>query len=216
MLAAGKWLGKGVSNMDSNAGFEGVELIVGECQEKGFEENDGFPQAGVQIKVIGIDTLPQCRCGQRHPVAELFNGVPGLLRQILDHFLEGADLGQELGTMRKDEETEQSVVPRGALGFDALEILRVERRGVGNSAVVLGVIRQRPQQMREGPGEPGAEIRHDANDLIGHGEPAGTSELHCFIQGNAEYGVAGLEKLDVRIENAGLFNGQPGTPIIFD
>jgi hypothetical protein len=59
--------------------------------------------------------------------------------EVFHHFVECAELVQELGTVREEDAAEERASARGPLTAEALKVGGVKWSGVGDGAVVFGM-----------------------------------------------------------------------------
>jgi len=80
----------------ANGILESSKLAVGEGNQERFENNNGLPQASIQVVVVRIH-LSSCFLGIRgNPRGKVTGGIAEVLAKIVDHFLERAHLMKKL------------------------------------------------------------------------------------------------------------------------
>jgi len=136
--------------------------------------------------------------------------------EILHHFAQGTDLGEKLKTVGEENVAQEAAHAGRFLTLMSLEICRVKRGSVGNSAVVFGVFIEGAKQAPEGSGEQEAKFRGDMDGLQGLAKAPVLAQLESFIERDTKHNVVGFECFDVVAENKFLFSGQPGAPVMFD
>ncbi len=89
-------------------GFLKINKLPGrEHDQEGLKQNNGFPEAGIQVVVPQVHFAPPSLGIRAHPAGEVIGDVPKVPVQILYHFLECADLMKELETVGKQHPVEK-------------------------------------------------------------------------------------------------------------
>ena len=65
-------------HLDSNRSLEAGQLSVRDGDEEGFQQNDGFPEASVEIVVSNVERLPPGGRIYRAPTGNLVRGTTEL------------------------------------------------------------------------------------------------------------------------------------------
>ena len=81
--------------------FKIAKLSGWQHDEEGFEQNYGFPKAGVEVVVAGIHFVPAALRIRVRPAGKMVGDVAKVPIQIFYHFLEGADFMKELKSVGK-------------------------------------------------------------------------------------------------------------------
>ena len=139
-LAEGQLLGLGDSHLSTDSRLEGPYLAIRERHKKGFQQDDGFPQAGIQVVMGGVYRSPFSVAVQRVAVGNVVCRGAKIKIEVIYHLTEGADLVKELGAFAKQDAAPQAIAMCRLLPTGSLEISRVKGSRVGNRAVVFGVL----------------------------------------------------------------------------
>ena len=118
--------------------LEGDDLVVLEDDKERLQKDDGLAQAGIQVVMGGVDDLPLgCRLGRTNggkfstakrkslPRSQTISSRVPILCRNCERWVSKTRPSRSL--------------MRAVVLFGAQKICRVEGRGVGNGAVVLGV-----------------------------------------------------------------------------
>ena len=125
---------------------KGCELVGWKDNHEGFKQNHGFPEAGIEVKVIRIDLFPHASGVWSDSLGKLQGGNAEIFAKILDHLAQSAHFVEELETVGKQDAIEEAADARGVAALLATEILGIERSGVRNSAVMLGMFRKSAEE----------------------------------------------------------------------
>jgi hypothetical protein len=206
----------GITQPGGKVLLKGHELVFRQGHQKRFQQYDSFPQAGIQIKMIGVESAPQRFVGDARSIGKFPGGFLELISEIIHHLLQSVGLVKKLGSLGEQYQAKQTAYSGRMLSYGPLEIRRVERFGVGNGSIVLGVVRQGPQQFSQGLGQPWTQFPYYINRLIRFGDSANIAKVDRLVQRNADHCIERFQMLDVGIKYAGFSDRQTGTPIIFD
>jgi hypothetical protein len=82
---------------------EGRKLVCRKDDHKRFEQNHGFPETGIEVKMSRIDLFPDDFrvCGGAF--GKMLDGIMEVLAQILNHISQSADLMKELEAMGEQD-----------------------------------------------------------------------------------------------------------------
>lgn len=136
-----------------NGVLEGDELVFRHCNEEGFEQYGGFPEASVDIVVIRVDRVPNGSRIGRRALRQASGGKAKVLLEIRDNIVESIDFVDELETVGQEDPIEKGAHASGALAFGSAEIARIQRGRVRHSAVMFCMLSQRLEKARERLGE---------------------------------------------------------------
>src|SRR5215469_3341608 len=78
--------------------------------------------------------------------------------KVFDHFLEGVYFVKELKSLGKQDSIEEPAHARGTLAPQPMIVVRVQRSGVWNGPIVLGVFVQRAERAGERASHPSAKL----------------------------------------------------------
>ncbi len=166
--------------------------------------------------MVGVYLIPHFFGIQSHPLGQVIGRVAVILAKIFHHLLQGADFMEELQALGKQHMVEQAAHARRTLAPVALKIGGIERRGVGNRAVVFGVLGQGPKQAGERLGQESAQPGSHAHGLERFAGLAYEAQLDSFVERHAQHDVTGLQPLDLSIENLCFCFWKPRAPVVFD
>jgi hypothetical protein len=207
MFLLGQGMEADVAQALGNILLEGEELILGKGDEERLEQDDGFAEAGVQVKVTSVNDLPKRRRVKSRSAGNLARGFPKLGVEVLNDFEKTVRFVEELGALREQDETEQAVHAGGVLSLGTTEVLGIKRFCIGDGSVVFGVADQRTQQCSKGFGKARTEFFNDADSLNRFMELARLSILDGFVQSDAHHSIERIQVLNVGIENSGFNSG---------
>ncbi len=193
-----------------------AKLPGGKHDEEGFEQYNGFPQAGIEIVVACVDFMPATLGVGTQPPGEVGGDAPKVPVEVFDHFLKGVDFVEELQSVGKQDSIEQPTHARGTLAFQPMIVVGVERGGVRNRPIVLGVFLERAERTGERPRHPSAKLGTDAHGPQGLRQQAREFELNGFVSRNAEHVLQQLEMTFVFLAYQSLFHRQARAPILLD
>ena len=80
-------------------GVEVQQLLLWKGQEEALEKDNGFPEAGVEVVVGGVEQVPLAFRLHGGRVVQLFRGIAEGFVEILDEFQEGGNFMKELRTL---------------------------------------------------------------------------------------------------------------------
>jgi len=200
----------------SNSILESSELALRQCNQERLENHNRLSHAGIEVVVVGVHLIPHFFGIQSHPLGEVIGGVAIIFTKIFNHLLQGADFMEELQPLGKQHMVEQAAHSRRTLAPVALEIGGIERGGVGNGAIVLGVLGQCPKQAGERLGQESAKAGSYAHGLERFGGLAQMPQLDRFVERHAQHDVTGLQPLDLPIEDLCFCFWKPRAPVVFD
>jgi hypothetical protein len=181
--------------------------------EKGLEQDDGFPEAGIEVVVAGVDFMPPAFGVGIKAFGEVIGHAAEVLVEILNHFFKRADFMQELKPMRKEDSIEEPAHARGTLAARPLIVPGIKRRGVWNRPVMLGVFVQRPEGTGESASQPAAKLRTHAHGIQGLGQQPRESEFNGFVQRNTEHVIQRFETPFLILEYHSLIFGKACAPV---
>lgn len=134
--------------------FKIAKLPSWKDHEERLKQHDRFPEAGIQVIMARIHVVPPAFGVCAEPIGEISGDVTKILVQVLYHFLEGADFMKELEPMRKKHPIQEPAHARRTLAPWPMIILRVQRGGIRNSPVMLGMLVQCAESARERASQP--------------------------------------------------------------
>lgn len=143
---------------------EGRQLVCGKHDHKGFEQNHGFAETGIEVKVIRIDLFPYVSgVWGDDPFGKVQGCNAEIFAKVLDHLAQSAHFVEELETVGKQDAIQKATHERGVAAFLATEILRVKRSSVWNGAVMLGVFGKSAEKRGKRFGEQPAQLRGNSD-----------------------------------------------------
>ena len=197
----------------ANGFAKGCQLVCGEDNQEGLEQNHGFPEAGIEVEVIRIDLFPDtsrvCRSKIQGCAAEI-------LAKIFDHLFQSADLMEKLEAVGEQDTIQEATHARGVAASLAAEIPGIERSGVWNGAVMPGVFGKGAEQGGKRFGQQRAQVRGNGDGLEGFTQLTVAPETDGLIEHDAPHGVYGFELLGVPMEKLFFLIRQPGKPVVSD
>jgi hypothetical protein len=196
--------------------LERPELVFRQNDQKGLQQYDAFSQASIQVVVYRIHGLPIGGRLSGDTAAKIIRRLTKVVAQVSNHFLQGANLVEELRALGEEYPTQQVTHSGSALFLGAFEIRRIERRSVRNGAVVFCVFREGPEKRAQAGCQPRTKIRSYTNCLVRFRHASGTTQLDSFVQRNAEHGVDRFELFRVSAENLSFLLRQPSAPVILN
>jgi len=214
-LTGGRF-GLGREYLAADGVLKSGNLIIRQGQEKGFQEDDGLAQASIHVEMVSVGGLPEHGGIGGRAAGEVFRRFTVVPAKIVDHFLQSADLMKKLGALREQDVTQEAAHTRGSLPLQTVEISRIERGGVGNGAVVIGMLAQSAQQCRKVIRKPRTQGGGNAHRLEASRQTSCMAQFYGFVERDAQHGVTGFQLLDVQFEHFGFFFGQPRVPVLFD
>jgi len=122
--------------------LERPELVFRQNDQKGLQQHDAFSQASVQVVVDRIHGLPVGGRLGGCAAAKVIRGLTKILAEVSNHFLQSANLVEELRALGEEHSTQQVTHSGSALLFGAFEIRGVQRCGIRDGAVMFGVFRE--------------------------------------------------------------------------
>jgi len=147
--------------------LKGVELVFRHCNEEGFEEHDGFPEARIDIVVVRIDGVPSRSGIGSCALGQVRSGKAKVSFQVSDHLLKSMVFVDELQAVGQEDSIEKGVHASGALALESAEIGRIQRGGVWHGSVMLCMLSQGPKKARERLSEQPAKPRREAKRIEG-------------------------------------------------
>lgn len=186
-LREGQFFGLRDTQLGADCRLERFQLVIGKSHEKGFQQDNRFPETGIQVVVSGVHRLPFQIEIHRGALGNVGGGSTKIVIEIIHHLAEGADLIKKLRAFGEQDAAEQAVEKRRTLAPDTLEIGGVERRGVGYRAVMFGVLAERPKKRDQRVSEAVTEIGCDADCQAGFRQAPPLTQRERLIQGNAQH-----------------------------
>jgi hypothetical protein len=125
--------------------LKGFKLAVGKGDQEGFQKNNGLPQAGIEIIVASVNFVPERSGINIEAGGEPVGGLAEILTNVLNHFLKSADLMEKLKAVREQHTIQQATHAGRSLASMAPVVRRVQRGGIGDGAIMPGVLGQGPK-----------------------------------------------------------------------
>src|SRR5256884_530233 len=116
----------------------------------------------------------------------------------------------------KQDAIEEPAHARGTLAFHPMIVVRVQRGGVGNRPIVLGVFLERAERPGEWAAHPSAKLGTHAYGPQGRRQEAREFELDGFVQRNTEHVIQRFEMTFVFLEYQSLLLRQACAPVLLD
>jgi len=195
---------------------KGRQLVCREDNQEGFEQNHGFPEAGIEVEVIRIDLLPRTSRVCRRLLGKIQGCVAEILAKIFDHLFQSADLVEKLEAVGEQDTIQEATHARGVAASLTAEIRGIEGSGVWNGAVMPGVFGKGAEQGGKRFGQQRAQLRGNGDGLEGFTQLTVAPETDGLIEHDAPHGVGGLELLGVPMEKLFFLIRQPGKPVVSD
>jgi len=123
---------------------------------------------------------------------------------------------EKLLTLTEKYLTKEGAEEGDTLAARAEKIVRVERRRIGDGAVMFGMFAEGPEQSYQRTCETLAELRGDADRLTGFQGAAGLMQGQGFIERNAEHVIGSFELLFVGTKDTILLVRERSAPVISD
>ena len=215
-LLAGRGIGRARACLVKDSLLEGVKLIRGKNEQKRLQEDNGFSKAGIDVVVVSVHGFPHSLGIRGGTLEKISGGVAVVGAEILDHFAQGADFGEKLEAVGKQNMVQKAAHASRFLAFLSLKICRVKRSCVWNGAVVFCVFVECTEQASKRGGEQEAKLGGDMDSLKGFAKMPVLPQLESFIERDTKHNVVGLERFDVITKNDFLFSRQPRAPVVFD
>src|ERR1700687_129893 len=76
-----------------------LNLPLGQGQKERFKQDHGLPEAGIEIKVGGVQAFPVALRLEWRNIRQLVGGFGKILAEVVHKFLQGAHLVEELRTL---------------------------------------------------------------------------------------------------------------------
>src|SRR5580704_18782493 len=92
---------------------KGRQLVCREDNQEGFEQNHGFPEAGIEVEVIRIDLFPHTSRVCRSLLGKIQGCVVEILAKIFDHLFQSADLVEKLKAVGEQDTIQKATHARG-------------------------------------------------------------------------------------------------------
>ena len=80
-------LGSWTHELLLNSALKGGNLIFGKSQKKRFKEDDAFSETGIEIIMVGVNSLPEIWALGCAAVMQFFSGLTKIRAQVLYKFL---------------------------------------------------------------------------------------------------------------------------------
>ena len=125
--------------------LKGFKLASGKGDQEGFQKNNGLPQAGIEIIVASVSFVPEGSGINIEAGGEPVGGMAEILTYVLNHFLKGADLMEKLKAVREQHAIQEAAHAGRSLASLAPVVRRVQRGGIGDGAIMPGVLGQGPK-----------------------------------------------------------------------
>jgi len=195
---------------------KGRQLVCREDKQEGFEQNYGFPEAGIEVEVIRIDLFPDASRVCRSLFGKIHGCVAEILAKIFDHLFQSADLVEKLEAVGKQDTIQKATHARGEAASLTPEIPGIEGSGVWDGAVMPGMLGKGAEQGGKRFGQQRAQIRGNGHGLEGFTQLTVAPETDGLIEHDAPHGVDGFEFLGVPMEKLFFLIRQPGKPVFSD
>ena len=81
--------------------LETDQLVIGKDAQKALQQDHGFAETGIQVKVIVIESSPETIPGIFGRRGDILRGFAKLDSHVADHVFQGGDFGEELRALRE-------------------------------------------------------------------------------------------------------------------
>ena len=88
-------------HLSGDRSFKNRKLVLRQSSQKALQKDEGFPKAGIQVKMVGVGGLPEPGGIMGYAGCQLFRAVAEVTVKIFDHFLQSAYLMKKMGALRQ-------------------------------------------------------------------------------------------------------------------